>query len=62
MSDTGFRPAHGEADWYDERLPRAIRSHRGNPFRTLATVTLVVVLASLLGINFAIGNIGRQSE
>ncbi|EAV40599.1 hypothetical protein SIAM614_16922 [Stappia aggregata IAM 12614] len=60
MSDTGFRPAHGEADWYDERLPRAIRSHRFNPIRTLATITLVVVLASLLGISSAYLIIERE--
>jgi len=60
MSDSLFRPAHGEADWYETRLPRAIRPNRGHPLRTLATVTLVVVLAAILGISSAYLIIERE--
>ena len=60
MSDTSVRPPHGEADWYETRLPRIIRPHRGHPLRTLATLTLVVVLASLIGISSAYLIIERE--
>lgn len=60
MSDTSLRPIHGEADWYDSRLPRAIRPYRAHPLRTLATVTLVVLLAALLGISSAYLIIERE--
>ncbi|WP_422376856.1 DUF1214 domain-containing protein [Roseibium sp.] len=61
MSDTSFRPSpHGEADWYETRLPRIIRPHRGHPLRTLATVTTVLVLAALIGISSAYLIIERE--
>ncbi|MCV0429795.1 MAG: DUF1214 domain-containing protein [Roseibium sp.] len=63
MTDASIRPpgqTHSEADWYDEKLPIAIRPHRSHPLRTLATVTLVVALASLLGISSAYFVIERE--
>ncbi|MES0882960.1 DUF1214 domain-containing protein [Roseibium sp. SCP14] len=63
MTDASTRPpapAHSEADWYQERLPRAIRPHRSHPLRTLTAVTLVVALASLLGISSAYLVIERE--
>lgn len=52
--------ARSEADWYREKLPRAIRPYRSNPLRTLATIVLVVVLAALLGISSAYLVIERE--
>jgi hypothetical protein len=60
MSETSLRPVHGETDWYDDRLPRVLQPYRSNPLRTLAVVTLVVVLAALLGISSAYLIIERE--
>ncbi|MHA7772164.1 DUF1214 domain-containing protein [Roseibium sp. M-1] len=60
MSDISLRPVHGETDWYDDRLPLVLRPYRSNPLRTLATVTLVVVLAAILGISSAYLIIERE--
>ncbi|WP_298965297.1 DUF1214 domain-containing protein [uncultured Roseibium sp.] len=49
-----------ESAWYGEKLPRAIRPYRSHPVRTLATIALVVVLASLLGISTAYLLIERE--
>lgn len=57
-------PSHethfGEADWQKQDLPRAIRPHRSHPLRTLSFLTLIVVLASLLGIGSAYIMIERE--
>ncbi|WP_428673268.1 DUF1214 domain-containing protein, partial [Roseibium sp.] len=52
--------AHGEADWYDEQPPRAIRPYRSHPLRTLTAVALVLILASLIGISSAYLVIERE--
>ncbi len=52
--------AYSETEWLNEKLPRAIRPCRSQPVRTLATVVLVVVLASLLGISSAYLIIERE--
>lgn len=63
MSDTPLRPhktGHSEADWYDDELPRFIRPYRSHPVRTLFTIALILVLASLLGISSAYLVIERE--
>lgn len=60
MSETSLRSIHGETNWLDTDLPRAIRPYRSHPLRTLATVTLVVLLAALLGISSAYLIIERE--
>jgi len=60
MSEASLRALHGEADWFDDRLPRVLRPYRSHPLRTLATVTLVVVLAALIGISSAYLIIERE--
>ncbi|TYC56469.1 DUF1214 domain-containing protein [Rhodobacterales bacterium] len=52
--------SRSESDWYDEKLPRAIRPHRSHPARTLASIFLVVMLAALLGISSAYLVIERE--
>jgi hypothetical protein len=60
MSETSLRSIHGETNWLATDLPRAIRPYRSHPLRTLATVTLVVLLAALLGISSAYFIIERE--
>ncbi|MBN9671128.1 DUF1214 domain-containing protein [Roseibium aggregatum] len=63
MSELITRPtflSRGEADWYEEKLPRAIRPYNSNPLRTLAAVFLVVFFAALLGISSAYLVIERE--
>ncbi|MCX2722250.1 DUF1214 domain-containing protein [Roseibium salinum] len=63
MTDAALRPhkaTHGEADWYQDELPRAIRPYRGHPVRTLFTIAVILVLASLLGISSAYLVIERE--
>lgn len=62
MSETSLRPrvTSGETNWYENELPRVIRPHRGHPVRTLTAISLVLLLASLLGISSAYLVIERE--
>ena len=52
--------SHGESGWHAEYLPRIIRPHRPHPIRALATVSMVLLLASMLGISSAYQVIERE--
>ncbi|WP_305988777.1 DUF1214 domain-containing protein [Roseibium sp. MMSF_3544] len=51
---------YGEADWYEQELPRAIRPHRSHPIRTLVLLSIILVSAALIGISSAYLMIERE--
>ncbi|PVB61080.1 DUF1214 domain-containing protein [Labrenzia sp. 011] len=62
MSETSPQPRiiSGETGWYETDLPRVIRPYRSHPLRTLAAISLVLAMASLLGISSAYLVIERE--
>ncbi|MET1411037.1 DUF1214 domain-containing protein [Roseibium sp. HPY-6] len=63
MTGSPGQPAeirYGEADWHVQDLPLAIRPHKTRPFRTLVFLSIIVGLASLLGISSAYVMIERE--
>ncbi|MEP2704577.1 MAG: DUF1214 domain-containing protein [Roseibium sp.] len=63
MTDRPFKPIshiHSENGFQNEDIPRAIRPHRPHPIRALAAVSLVLILASLIGVSTAYRIIERE--